>query len=649
MSPGQAAKSQGMKIHLGLLLTQEGFRPWLGKNGTAKGWALQQNAVAGRLHELYARDYADTIVGIYTEIEESNSASWINIFPTFATDYLQTISKAAKSLPKWRQLKVWSSPYSVGNTTRHPPPGYVSPRDYGDAWSSIFSKAPDFDLVAPQDSMGAQGNSFLNSSQYLGNISNAARANGRKETWSNVELFETWPPSCRWSKQKACPGRHPAPFERIKAQMQNEARVLGGGGAAILIAWEWYSCFTPNAADDPLHHFSNETAANYRAYVSYLQENMMPSAKKLKGLLRGIADWTMGLNLASNNISGAKDRLSTSIFINGNLARVLLSSYRIFGEQRYLQEGLSWCDTFVGLQKDAITHDGERKAGWWDTGYNELYIADTGTAVTALGLCHKLSPQSKYIDAMRLFAEFVQNGSETTPKCTFTPGCSYDGGKGETSSGFIISMGEDQGAVGDGYYMQEINETPYTISTATAGGAFFAELWMLSKHATTNANNLESIAIGSTKWLLKKVQPNGSIPYIISPPTNQNHSYQSISYSAEAFIDCTLRFGVCEDGMISTLSSTVDFLLRFQQDTGDLVGSNASMGERQRSPRAISLLQWHFSHSPNKSVSEAIGKFFDYLYSEAGSDSYGLNQYALSTGFIGLAAADLIEPWITFV
>ena len=143
----QAAKSQGMKIHLGLLLTQEGFRPWLGKNGTAKGWALQQNAVAGRLHELYARDYADTIVGIYTEIEESNSASWINIFPTFATDYLQTISKAAKSLPKWRQLKVWSSPYSVGNTTRHPPPGYVSPRDYGDAWSSIFSKAPDFIMI----------------------------------------------------------------------------------------------------------------------------------------------------------------------------------------------------------------------------------------------------------------------------------------------------------------------------------------------------------------------------------------------------------------------------------------------------------------------------------------------------------------------
>ena len=45
----------------------------------------------------------------------------------------------------------------------------------------------------------------------------------------------------------------------------------------------------------------------------------------------------------------------------------------------HLDEGLRWCDTFVSIQHSQPTHDGKGIAGWWDTGYSELYIADTGT------------------------------------------------------------------------------------------------------------------------------------------------------------------------------------------------------------------------------------------------------------------------------
>ena len=30
-------------------------------------------------------------------------------------------------------------------------------------------------------------------------------------------------------------------------------------------------------------------------------------------------------------------------------------------------------------------------------------------------------------------------------------------------------------------------------------------------------------------------------------------------------------------------------------------------------------------------------------------DKYGLNQYALVSGFVGLVLADMIDPWVTFV
>jgi hypothetical protein len=67
----------------------------------------------------------------------------------------------------------------------------------------------------------------------------------------------------------------------------------------------------------------------------------------LRPLLKASADWIMTLGLRTNNITGAKDTLKTSIFINGNLARVLLASYRLTGNKDHLDEGLSWCDTFI--------------------------------------------------------------------------------------------------------------------------------------------------------------------------------------------------------------------------------------------------------------------------------------------------------------
>ena len=77
----------------------------------------------------------------------------------------------------------------MGNLTRHPVSDLLDPRMTGDLWGQVFEWAPSLDLIAAQDSMGAQGNSFRNVSDFLGNVS-AASVRQQRAIWSNVEVGE---------------------------------------------------------------------------------------------------------------------------------------------------------------------------------------------------------------------------------------------------------------------------------------------------------------------------------------------------------------------------------------------------------------------------------------------------------------------------
>lgn len=128
---------------------------------------------------------------------------------------------------------------------------------YADWWAQVFEWSPHLDLIAPQDSMGANGNSFQNVSDYLGAMAAASRRVGRA-IWSNVELFEVWPANC----SEHCGGRHPAPIDRITAQMANEAAIT-----STLIAWEWHSCLSPHAQDLAYGDVIKQRYEQYKQYV----------------------------------------------------------------------------------------------------------------------------------------------------------------------------------------------------------------------------------------------------------------------------------------------------------------------------------------------------------------------------------------------
>ena len=77
--------------------------------------------------------------------------------------------------------------------------------------------------------------------------------------------------------------------------------------------------------------------------------------------------------------------------------------------------------------------------------------------------------------------------------------------------------------MGDGYYQNAINLTPYTIATATTGGVFYTELNELAP-----APEYVEIASNSVDWLLSTVEPNGTLPYILTPAKGHgNFIYQA--------------------------------------------------------------------------------------------------------------------------
>ena len=87
------------------------------------------------------------------------------------------------------------------------------------------------------------------------------------------------------------------------------------------------------------------------------------------------------------------------------------------------------------------TSKGRDAFWWWDVGHNNLYLADTGTAVHAL---FKASPHAdegrrrKYQDALEKFHLLVAEGTDRDP---------MDRGQ-EPSPGWIIREGADAGSLG---------------------------------------------------------------------------------------------------------------------------------------------------------------------------------------------------------
>lgn len=195
--------------------------------------------------------YHDTIVGVYTALEEWNGVSWMNdenAVP-MANQYLEPLTQSVQNLTGIESIQVWASPYYVGNFSLHPTGQNAT--DYAEFWNHTFQRAPSLGWIALQDSIGWQGNNNEEVKEVLIELNEKI---GKTRLWSNIELFEGSPPPCIYPKK--C-GREPASMERIKGQLSNEDPYVQGH-----IAWEWISCLSP--------YTNSNTSKLYHDYSQYL-------------------------------------------------------------------------------------------------------------------------------------------------------------------------------------------------------------------------------------------------------------------------------------------------------------------------------------------------------------------------------------------
>jgi hypothetical protein len=236
--------------------------------------AATQQRIARHLLGLYGTSGAE-LLGIYTELEESNQLAFEQHAAEFAAGYLQPIAASVKASGGPHRL-VFISPYGVANLGRWGGSlgagnAWLAPQQWGRTLETVFEHAPDLSMIAPQDSVGALGNSISNATSLLAAVQAAAVRHGRA-TWANIELFATFPTGCAEAAGRPPCKRQPAPLDRIQQQMAAEAAVLGGAEKAVLIAWEWFSCLSPTLpSSDP---FAAAAKKNYEDYKIWVHQHL---------------------------------------------------------------------------------------------------------------------------------------------------------------------------------------------------------------------------------------------------------------------------------------------------------------------------------------------------------------------------------------
>lgn len=380
-------------------------------------------------------------------------------------------------------------------------------------------------------------------------------------------------------------------------------------------------------------------ALDSKAFAEPAKDDLVDPAmrKELLTYLEDIDQYILSLDLGSDSLKIENKNDSDSLYINGNFARVLVASSRITGNKAYLREAVRWCDAVYNKQELAITSQLEEGGFWVDfaTAQN-IYFGDAGTGSTAMAIIYRETddPQRKklYRAAMDRYARFVMQGTLVDPQRKDR----------KTTKTWIIADGPDKGALGCGYYRGHLSVAPYTISTATTGGAFFSHFYEI-----TGKPEYKEIAANAVKWIFTARKPDGEIRYILDNRPEKDFSWplDTIAYCAEAYITADKYLGDAElkQQLRRETKLTVEWLLKNQNDDGSW--GKLRSADQQRSPGAVALLSWYYRQvERDPKVAESVRKYCRFLLNPENSAKYGVKQLIRTTGFVGLVVADIVQP-----
>ena len=369
-----------------------------------------------------------------------------------------------------------------------------------------------------------------------------------------------------------------------------------------------------------------------------------------------------------------------------------MGSYRLTGNASHLAEALRWCDTFTAHQVPVTTSTGEA-GGFWGAGYptsvplddGEIYLGDTGTAATALAICHELTTderqRGRFLGAIEAYFRFVRGGC-TKPGC----GAARRGALPAPASGFVNASAG--GALGCGFYRGHLSSCPYVIATATTGAAFASELLNIVGRRSATGAACAAMVRDALQYMSGLVSAsNGTLPYVIdcAVPDWASWPLDTITYVTEGAAAAWLHGlgsggsggsggggssgGGSGDGgggdvpaprdapavpvaatMDAIFNATAEWLLANQNAYG-FWGSTAHAADLQRSPRVATMLSLQAAAAapaaPDPRIAAALEKYVAFLLAH-GDGSYGVKDILNTSGFVALALIDILRFGATF-
>jgi len=372
----------------------------------------------------------------------------------------------------------------------------------------------------------------------------------------------------------------------------------------------------------------------------YAKNALIPDDKtrtSLLNYLESICQWSIKAELRSGELKiPAKRR--TSIFINSNLARILVAGYELTGKTEYLEEALLWYDRLVDLQQIITTPDGKEAGYWGDFSPDgNIYLGDAGTSTTALAVAVRFAEgerREKYMKSLELYANFVRFGTKEDPQ----------GRNREGATGWIIKEGEDTGAIGCGYYKNELSTAPYTISTSVTGAAFFSCLYKL-----TGNPEYQKIAENAVQWLFARQDPFGVFPYLLHNFQLDDWPLDTMSYVADGLISCYINSDNIQFKKFIEKKSarSIQWLLNQQNSKG--VWGKMRSEDQQRSQGVLGFLVWYYNDvGQYQRIQKTILANINFFLNPENSAYFGVNELPITTGFVGLGIAEVLEPGITY-
>ncbi len=352
------------------------------------------------------------------------------------------------------------------------------------------------------------------------------------------------------------------------------------------------------------------------------------AAKKyFKQYLAEICDWIESAPIEGPDSTG---------LASGGSVRALLAGYELAGkEQRFLDAALRWGDRLIERQQHLETSRGNPAALWLNEADGlPLNLADSSLAAAALARSYAHAGKDRkrtFREALERYARVLVEGHEKDP--------SKKGWEG--SQGWVITGGDEKGAIGMGYVDGQVALKPSTASTA-AGSLFFAQLYRVTQKPL-----YRRLATDGIRWLIKSRRPNGQIPAIVDGNISLGASLQVIPYCSEAF---QAAYYLLADPdltrwMLAELDLTIRWLLRIRNKRG-IWGEGP---EETVTTGITTLLAWYYLNADtDESIPSNLNPPWELWLNPVHAQSFGVLVDEPTTGLVGMTAAEMIKPGITF-